>query len=406
MTTTSAVLSAPLARPSASASPTIARRRLRLGITAVGMSVVLSVAWLLLLVVAVPDAAAAWRVVPGPLGVPLTAAGGALLFAMLHAALALPLEHAGGRRAVRQVPALGAWSAAWLRGVSVLIPASTVGVAATAVGGASGGAVVAAMVTLAFSVGLLALQGPLAGVVAPIRARRLAPDEQDDVRAAGLDPAYVRIVAVDDEAFVGGWIGVGPWRRLWIPEAWCAAPSAPVLRVQLRRRRVQLTSRARQRGWWRAAAWPAVGVLVAGALVPWGWQDARLWWALPALATLWAFLGVLVLPAVSRPAVFAADLLVARELGAAAVAQAITRLDAWQDDERERTPLVEFVFHPVPAAGRRVQALASARPHPLGGGHQQARLALLAGTASGSVLGRMVHCNVGRPSLWVVYPGD
>lgn len=406
MSVSGAVLSSPLLAAPDSSQPTFARRRLRLGIRGVGVSVVLSVVWLVALWLVVPETARTWRLLPGLLGIALTAATGAMAFVLAHTLLVLPLEHAGGRNAVRSVPALGAWLASWVRGVLVLCSVAVAATAMVAVSGALGGPWLAATSVAAFAVIVLALQGPLARGVASLTLRRVTDDEAAACRAAGVAPDHVRIVRVDDEAFVGGWTGVGPWRTLWIPERWCAADARELLQVQLVRRAAQRTSRARQRGWWRAAAWPALGVLITTAAMPLGWQDARLWLALPALATLWAFVGVLLLPAVSRPAVFAADALAARALGADAVARTIARLDAWQDDERERTHLVEFIFHPVPAAGRRLRALVAAQWAPLGGGHQQARLALLAGWTAGSVLGRVVHCNLGRPALWVVYPGD
>lgn len=406
MSFTSAALTAPLAAfPPATAS-TFARRRLRLGIAGVGVSVVFALIWLLVLAVLGAERVAAWRLGPGWVGVVGTAAAGALAFTVTHALLALPLEHAGGRRAVRQVPAFGAWLRAWARGTALLVALASVGSAAVVVGGTIGGAAGAAAVALTCGALVLAAQGPLARMVAALGVRAPSAAERDIAAASGIDPDAVRVVITSDEAFVGGWIGIGPWRTLWVPERWCAHETSDLLRVQLRRRQAQLASLARRRGWWRAAAWPALGVLVLSSLIPWGWQDPRMWLAIPALGTLWAFFGVLVLPAASRPAVFAADAMAARALGSADVSRAVARLDHWQDDEPERSPLVEFVFHPVPAAARRMRALDAGQPHTLGGGHQLARLALLAGLAGGSVLGRMVHCNLGRPSLWVVYPGD
>jgi hypothetical protein len=401
-----AVLDPPLLARADSLARTFARRRLRLGITGVGASVIWSLCWLAAVAVAAPSLIAAWRQPAGPIAAAVIGGGGALFFALLHAVLVLPLEHAGGRQVVRRVPTLGSWLGGWGRGVASLVTIIAASTALIAASGTLGYATGAAATCLAMAIAVLAGQGPLARIIAPLPRRRPSAAEAARIRAAGLDPDLVQIITTPDDAFVGGWIGLGAWRELWMPEHWLTADGAPVFDVQLLRRRIQWESLARRRGWWRAAAWPATGLLVMTSILPWGWQQAHLWLALPALATLWAFLGVLVLPAMSRPAVFAADLLAARTVGRDAVARTIARLDRWQDDEPERTPLVEFIFHPVPAAGRRVRALDAARPHPLGGGHQVARLALLAGAAGGSVLGRMVHCNLGRPALWVVYPGD
>jgi hypothetical protein len=80
-------------------------------------------------------------------------------------------------------------------------------------------------------------------------------------------------------------------------------------------------------------------------------------------------------------------------------------LDRWQDDEAERSPRVERIFHPVPSRGNRLRAL-TLRDDRLRGAHQLTRLALFTSVATLSLLGRVVHCNIGRPALWVVYPGD
>jgi hypothetical protein len=129
--------------------------------------------------------------------------------------------------------------------------------------------------------------------------------------------------------------------------------------------------------------------------------------------TLWSFVGALVLPTRSRAAVYAADSAAARQVGAGAVRAAVVALDRWQDDEAERRPVVEAVFHPVPSRGRRVRRLAEqerpgsyADAAPALPAHQVARHALYLAWGALSPLARAVHCNVGRPALWVVWPGD
>jgi hypothetical protein len=132
-----------------------------------------------------------------------------------------------------------------------------------------------------------------------------------------------------------------------------------------------------------------------------------------AALTLWSFLGALVLPTPSRAAVYAADQAAAARCGAAPVRDAVAAIDRWQDDEAERPAAVETVFHPVPAAGRRARRLgtpsaphAGDHPAPALAAHQVARHALYLSWAGLSPLARAVHCNAGRPALWVVWPGD
>jgi hypothetical protein len=104
--------------------------------------------------------------------------------------------------------------------------------------------------------------------------------------------------------------------------------------------------------------------------------------------------------------VYHADRAAAVRLGAAVTGAAIARLDRWQDDEAERSAGVETIFHPVPSRGNRERALAQGGAVRFGGAHQLTRLTLYSSLASLSLLGRVVHCNIGRPELWAVYPGD
>jgi hypothetical protein len=100
----------------------------------------------------------------------------------------------------------------------------------------------------------------------------------------------------------------------------------------------------------------------------------------------------------------AADAAAAREWPATAVAQVITTLDALQDDEPERSGIVETIFHPIPGAAMRVAHLSptTTGPRPA----NVARLALPMSWCCLGLLGRAVHCNAGRPELWVLLPTD
>jgi hypothetical protein len=389
----------------ASTPRTLARRRLRLGITGVGASVLLSLGLVGLTLGGVLPLAPDWRLFPGAFGTMASAAVLTLAVFAGHAALMLAVEHAGGRRAVRQAPAFGAWCVAWLRGTTVLSVVAAGCLTMIITAGARGGSVAAAVTAFVLAIALLVAQGPIARATASLTLRPAADAVAAVARDIGLDPEGLRVVHTADESFVGGWIG---WDRhaLWIPAWWTQPEHRALLRVQLHRRLAQRTSYARRRGWWRAALWPALGLLLTAPLLPYAWTDTRLWLVLPALSTLWSFVAVLLLPSVSRSAVYYADSVAARAEGVDTTIAVIARLDAAQDDEPERTPVVETIFHPVPSVSNRARRLRERTAPPMGGGHQQTRLTLFASLATGSLLGRMVHCNIGRPALWVVYPGD
>jgi hypothetical protein len=255
------------------------------------------------------------------------------------------------------------------------------------------------------SLALIATQGFMAKLVASLRTE--PADETIGALALehGVRDTAVRVVHATDEAFVGGWIGVQA-PALWIPSRWTAPEHRDLLAVQFARRHTQFTTGARRRGLLRAVLWPVAGVALFAPLLPWSSTDAAFWLALPALSTLWTFVAVLLLPSLSRPIVYNADAAAAQRLGTSKVVHAIRQLDAWQDDEPERSPGVEFIFHPVPSRANRERALARVHRKTFGGAHQQTRLTLFTSLTAFGLLGRVVHCNIGRPELWAVYPGD
>lgn len=400
------------------ASASYARQRLWLGITGVGLSVILSFAWLLLTItrtVTLPDG---WHLLPqsvvSALPQPVANVIGAVLAALLafvvHTLFLAPVEFAGGALVVRERPGTVRWGAAWMRGVVVqaVLFAAVAGAMATTAQvlstfGLSGMA--PALVAAGMGVALLAVQGPLSRVVASLPLRSADAYVYELATAGGVRPERIRVVDARDESFVGGWIGVvNP--QLWIPARWTSPEHASLLSVQLARRHAQWTSGARRRGLLRAVLWNAVGLLIFAPMLPGSFTEPRLYLVLPALATLWSFVAVLLLPTPSRTTVYNADRAAGARVGNEAVSSAITQLDRWQDDEPERSAGVEFIFHPVPSRNNRQRALRAKREHVLGGGHQLTRLTLFTSLATLSLLGRAVHCNIGRPSLWVVYPGD
>ncbi len=387
---------------------TFARRRLLLGITGVGASVGLSAIWLLALLSGLVYIAPDWTPFGISLGLfeaPVRATVLVLCVFAGHAALLGGVEYIGGAVAVRTKRTMPEWAAGWLRGVAV-----QAGIIAAATFAAAFGASLLGWFGLVGAVAgvgaaLLVLQGYVARAIAPLNMQPADAALAELAGASGVRAASIRVVSASDEAFVGGWIGIVK-PQLWIPAAWTVPAHRSLLGVQLARRRAQFTSGARRRGLWRAAAWPALGVALFAPLLPWSYTNGMLWLALPAVSTLWTFVAVLLLPSLSRPVVYSADAVAASRVGVDAVVQAVHQLDAWQDDEPERSSGVEFVFHPVPSRNNRERALHRGRRPTLGGGHQQTRLTLFASLAAGGLLGRVVHCNIGRPSLWAVYPGD
>ncbi len=209
-----------------------------------------------------------------------------------------------------------------------------------------------------------------------------------------------------DEGFVGGFSGLPGRARLVVPEHWFTQLAPALLQVQLKRRRSAAATGARLRGVLLALGWNLLGfVLCANApgsdvVSVAGIVNLSLWF------TLWSFVGLLILPTPSRAGVFEVDRDVLRAGVAAEELQTlITALDRWQDDEPSRPRGVETIFHPVPSVTSRRAEERNSRRRWWSAWHA-ARMALPLSWPCLGLLPRAVHCNSGRPALWVMLPGD
>ncbi|MEM9791141.1 MAG: hypothetical protein AAF842_12145, partial [Planctomycetota bacterium] len=121
--------------------------------------------------------------------------------------------------------------------------------------------------------------------------------------------------------------------------------------------------------------------------------------------TLWSFLGLLTLPTLSRRAVAQLDRSLLDEGFPPETLAATSRtLNAMQDGEPARPGAVEAIFHPIPSLANRV-ATPAALPSRFAA-WDAARTAVYLSAAGLGLLGRAVHCNAGKPALWVFLPTD
>ncbi len=382
---------------------TYARKRLWLGISAVGMTVIVCLA-------------AVTLDLPHRLIHPWVDANFDTALAviavtwMLHAALLLPFDIAGGLVVVRESPGVLRWTAAWLRGITVQWVWFALAAGLLLRTRQQFGLTMALLVFLLLQVVLLSRQGVIAWLVGGLGLRNASPALAEASVAVGLESAMVREIETDEVSFVGGWSGIDA-RQLWIPQRWVTALTPEQLAVALDRRLGVRTLGLRRRGVLVALAWNTLGFALATAAPRADLQTAAGFVTTMAWFTLWSFVGVLLLPTVSRVAVLAADRWALRSHAAPVLASAITQLDAWQDDEAERDPRIEAIFHPVPSRHARLRALEG--DVSVAGGSGQAsgawhatRMMLFLSWAGLGGLSRAVHCNVGRPSVWVMLPGD
>ncbi len=378
---------------------TYARARLYLGASAVGTLTVLAGLALLL---GLPERW--WPTEPGPFVRDVLAWAVAVA---VHAAVLAPFDLFAGslipRAYGRTAEPLGAFLGRWARGAVLH------GVALTAVGAlvmaaaraAGGWGAIAAFVAL--SLALLAGQPWVAAAIAGWRVRRLPVS----TATAPLGDGALAYDAPQPHV-TGGAYGL-PLRTRWVvPGRWSSEPERVALEAQSVRRAWIERSGARDRGVLLALVWNALPLVLV--LAVWGAPVAAsdvVRWAL--LATVWSFVGVLVLPTPSRRAVLDADAAArAHGVDAARLTAALERLDLDQDDEPERSAGVETIFHPIPGLRRRTALLASADPPAASGTStwHAARVALYTSWASAGFLGRAVHCNLGRPEVWVFLPSD
>jgi hypothetical protein len=375
-------------------SPTMtyARARLFLGASAVGATAVLAALALLIDLPhrALPTAPSGWGS-----DIALLA-----LVVALHGAFTAPFDLFGGlllpREYGRSREAPARFAARWARGALVwgagVLVAGMLLMTLSRVLGAPGALLAYTVATLAF----LVAQPLAASLVAGVRVRRAHVEEP------GLGTRTLVMAGLPRHA-TGGAYGL-PGRSGW------ALPDHLLGRhadVHLARRRYLERSGLRSRGVAVAVLWNALPLLAVLLLTgaPVAVADVV---RLGLVATLWAFVGLFVLPAPSRRAVHAADLgVVATGIARGEVARALEADDRDADDEPDRPLAVESVFHPIPALRRRLDVLEGRSVAPSGfAAWHAARLALPLAGATFGLLGRSVHCALGRPEAWVFLPSD
>lgn len=363
----------------ATSGRTYARARLRLGITCVGTLVVLSA---VLLSTGAPTA-----LLPSSSSWAWADAVWLMLLVALYSGLSAPFDLLGGLLLPRSYGRLigrRRFARTWARGI-VGHGACLVAVALVLLGAGRLGGNPAALAA-AFFVGccLIAAQVRLAGLIGGVRR------EGNQLRAS-------------DPSFVGGIVGLPGLDRTMLSAAW----DDETARVQRLRRESVRRSGSRALGVALALVFDLAGLAVAlfatsaSATSVAGLATLSLW------ATLWSFLGLLILPSLSRRAVSAADLAAIRGgVDPVGLARTLGPLDAQQEDEPQRNRLIEVVFHPVPSLDRRLRAIERGDTPKLPQPWHTARTALFLSWASLGLLSRAVHCNCGRPELWALFPGD
>ena len=211
------------------------------------------------------------------------------------------------------------------------------------------------------------------------------------------------IVKHNDVGFTGGIIGFGSKARIVVPEAWLEVMTKEQLATAIARRAIAITSGSYTRGLLLAFLWNVIGFAFCCLLPYAGLTSVAALVTTFCWFTLWSFVGLLVLPTLSRNASLQIDQILS-EKGASSdlIFETAYSQDKMQDGEPDRPKLIELIFHPVPSVSSRNNVT----PKSTLGAWNVARTTLFFSWACFGVLSRAVHCNVGRPELWTMLPTD
>jgi hypothetical protein len=206
-----------------------------------------------------------------------------------------------------------------------------------------------------------------------------------------------------DPAFTGETCGVGRSAVILIPEHWKASLSDAQLKIAVQRRLWQIENNVPARALLSSVCWSLIGCKVGALVLGFAGRSPQEAVLLQCLwMTLWAFLGLLVLPTFSRASVFGADhAAAAKGFDVESWIRAFPSITGEDGDARK---LVQRVFYPIPSTRERIHALSGEPKLPVLG--NVARTNLFLSLATLTILGRCVHCNAGRPELWVFPPTD
>ncbi|MGB0766623.1 MAG: hypothetical protein ACPGYV_02815 [Phycisphaeraceae bacterium] len=363
------------------------RARLRLGISGVGLWVVVSVAGL-----------ASGVVESIGQRLPEGIAGDAAIVALLlvgYVVVQLPFDWLGGyrvpKRFGRAAPNPAAYAKGLARGVVVHTAILLCSAAILYLGGRFGGIAGAFVAGLCWLLVLASGRGVTAHLLAKLRPATTIRDTTD-----------LELLESGDEGFTGGITGLIKPKTNVLPAAWRSTLTDEQFQLAIRRRRWIIASGAWRAGRIGAFVFSAVGLLLslllAGADAAGtgaGVVETMLWF------TLWSFAGLLLLPTLSRRAVVQVDrAMVAEGTESSRLNEVAEALDRLQDAEPRRPGWVESIFHPVPSVSNRWDPEGESRI----AYWDIARTAVYLGLGGGSLLTRSVHCNVGRPSLWAWLP--
>lgn len=240
------------------------------------------------------------------------------------------------------------------------------------------------------------------------KTRRLETPQVDAlnerVAKLGFPPLETKLAEHRDQGFTGGVVGLPGKEVSIIPQSWLDAFSTDELAVITARRRFAIDSGLRTKGLVIAALWNLAGFTLALLAPGGGYVSVMELFTTFFWFTLWTFLGLLILPTISRRASCRIDQIVTEAVGEKRYdfLKLLTKLDQRQDDEPERTAFIETIFHPIPSVYQRIRL----EKNTSFAAWHAARMMVFLSLPFVGLLSRAVHCNAGRPELWTLLPTD
>lgn len=163
----------------------------------------------------------------------------------------------------------------------------------------------------------------------------------------GFKPAKMVVFDHTDPGFTGSVVGWPSRELIIVPQSWLEQLSPAKLAAALSRRVVAIESGQRTRGLLVAFGWTVIGFSLASLLPGGGVRSAAQLITTFCGFTCRSFLGLLILPTVSRQASYAIDRQVFQRRVPEVMLLETLAADRNQDDEPERPAAIEMISHPV-----------------------------------------------------------
>ena len=209
-------------------------------------------------------------------------------------------------------------------------------------------------------------------------------------------------IQAGDTAFSGSTVGVPGAEKILIPTSWINELGTEGIEALLRRRQSIIKKGRRNRGVMVSLVWIISSLILSAIMV--GVPDGSTTSTLNLIfcSTILHFIGLLVLPTPTRNMTYTIDQDMKVTLENSAIFESwINNFSRLTDGEESRSPWIERIFHPLPSVSNRL----SGKTPPFAAWNAT-RMMLFFSIFSGGLLSRAVHCNVGRPDLWIIAPTD